>query len=166
MYTVHVGWIHNVKLKFIDLLLKFLLCWAGIHCGIYEGSYCGTGVWTQGRRISRQVLYHLSHSASLFLVLGNFPGLALNWDPPDLCLPLSSDYRCEPQVSGISQLFLWSLLLTLFHLCDVFGQILLNLITVSRKNLEISPGIHSNKTWIVKRKIVMIFWNCVLSIIE
>jgi hypothetical protein len=165
MYTVHVGWIHNVKLKFIDLLLKFLLCWAGIHCGIYEGSYCGTGVWTQGRRISRQVLYHLSHSASLFLVLGNFPGLALNWDPPDLCLPL--------RITGVSHRYLVyhsSFCGVYYSLCSTYVMCLdksfWTSLTVSRKNLEISPGIHSNKTWIVKRKIVMIFWNCVLSIIE
>jgi hypothetical protein len=32
------------------------------------------------------------------------PGLALNCDPPDLCLLSSQDYRCEPLVPGPSLL--------------------------------------------------------------
>jgi hypothetical protein len=35
------------------------------------------------------------------------PGLASNFDPPDLSLPSSSDYRCEPPVPGFPIVFLW-----------------------------------------------------------
>jgi hypothetical protein len=53
--------------------------------------------------------YTLSHSTSPFFVKGflrsglaNYlPGLALNLDPPDLCLLSSWDYRHEPPVPGL-----------------------------------------------------------------
>jgi hypothetical protein len=34
------------------------------------------------------------------------PGLALNSDPPDLCLLSSWDYRDEPPAPGLLQIFL------------------------------------------------------------
>jgi hypothetical protein len=51
-----------------------------------------------------QVLDHLSHSTSPVFVLGifeigfvnYFSGLALNCDPPDLCLLNRQNYMCEP----------------------------------------------------------------------
>jgi hypothetical protein len=57
---------------------------------------------------------HLSDSISHFLgwvfhhrVLGAIcPWLALNRDPPDLCLLSSWDYRREPPVSGALGVFL------------------------------------------------------------
>jgi hypothetical protein len=52
--------------------------------------------------------YTLSYSTSPFFVLGFFKigahelfaGLALNHDPPDLCLLSSWDYRHKPLVPG------------------------------------------------------------------
>jgi hypothetical protein len=56
----------------------------------------GGGTRVRCLTLARQALYHLSHSASPFSVLGVFeslmnylPGLAWNPDPPDLCLPSS-----------------------------------------------------------------------------
>jgi hypothetical protein len=44
------------------------------------------------------------HHAQLLGEMGSHelvsPGLALNHDPPDLSLPSSQDYRCEPPVPG------------------------------------------------------------------
>jgi hypothetical protein len=38
--------------------------------------------------------------------LSNYlPRLALNFDPPDLCLPSSLDYRCEPLAPGCHLMF-------------------------------------------------------------
>jgi hypothetical protein len=34
-----------------------------------------------------------------------WPGLALNHNPPDLSLPSSCDYRCEPPVSSTTSLY-------------------------------------------------------------
>jgi hypothetical protein len=53
-----------------------------------------TGIWTEGLMLSRQVLYHLSHSARSVLCwvfsrqgLTNYlPGLTSNGSSPDLCL--------------------------------------------------------------------------------
>jgi hypothetical protein len=50
--------------------------------------------------------FTLSHSASSIFVMGFFeigssqsylPGLAWNFDPPDLCLLSRQNYRCEPR---------------------------------------------------------------------
>jgi hypothetical protein len=51
---------------------------------------------------------HLESLHQPFFVMGFFeigsmticPGLASNLDPPNLCLPRSSNYRCEPPVPG------------------------------------------------------------------
>jgi hypothetical protein len=59
--------------------------------------------------------YTLNHFTSPFFVLGFFenilPGLASNLDPPDLCLLISWDYRCEPlapsQLELLTEHLLW-----------------------------------------------------------
>jgi hypothetical protein len=57
--------------------------------------FCGTGFWTQDLTFARQVLYHLTHSASVFMVgyflryglMNYLRRLASKCDPPDLYLP-------------------------------------------------------------------------------
>jgi hypothetical protein len=59
---------------------------------------------SQGLTLTRQALYHLRHSARSFFMLDifergscdYFPRLALNLNPPDLCLLSSYVYRREP----------------------------------------------------------------------
>jgi hypothetical protein len=69
----------------------------------------GTGVWTQVLTFASQMLYHLRHSASHFLswvflrqgLVNYLPRLALNCDPPDLCLLSRYDYRYEPPAPSL-----------------------------------------------------------------
>jgi hypothetical protein len=80
-----------------------------------EISFGGIGIWTQSVTLARQVLYHLNHTSSPFLLwlfwrwgdLKNyFPRLVLSNDPPDLSFPSSWDYRREPQVPSYDWNFL------------------------------------------------------------
>jgi hypothetical protein len=72
--------------------------------GIYQSTICiwvyfffGTGVRTQGFTFATQVLYHLSHSASPFIVLDIckvvshklFARAVFELHPSNLCLPSS-----------------------------------------------------------------------------
>jgi hypothetical protein len=109
----------NTVQRLSDLWELVVLKWL---CYIYL--FIG-GIWTQGFMLTRQSLYHLSHTPHIFFSLLEFelrtytlshstsPFLwrvffkigSHNCDPPDLCLRSSWDYSREPPVS--SELFIY-----------------------------------------------------------
>jgi hypothetical protein len=87
-------------------------CWDLRMCTTKPGLvllfFGGTGVWTQGFTLTKQVLHHLSHTSSPFCsgyfgdgVLNYLRRLALNHDLPNLSLPSSWNYRCGPLALGL-----------------------------------------------------------------
>jgi hypothetical protein len=98
--------------NYLTPAVSFFFSWTTYCSSFFFFFFGGTGVWTKGFAIAKQVLYSLSHTSSLlcsgyfwrWVSFELFSLPALNCDPSNLSLP-GVDYRCEPLAPGFWSYF-------------------------------------------------------------